>query len=188
MKGGATGFMPDSIIPYKVYNTCQSHPGFDITTPEKCAFHIDQQQATVQNANNIKYAGGGVQPHPYEGTPGIVPQIDTGATNIGPNGPLRQAIVGNNTNSQGLEDSKWDYTVLPSSETGTAYVFSKHPTSGGNRKRRRTKRRRTKRRRTKRRKSKRHLRRKTKKPKQLKKSHRRLTRRKRVKRTHRKKK
>ena len=190
MKGGTTGFMPGSIVPYKSYGICESHPGSGTTTPESCALHISQQQASAQNANNNKYAGGGsLYPGPYPGPyagQAVVPQLETGVPTIGPNGPLLQAVNGNRTHSQGLENAKYDYLVLPSSETGTAYVFdqTKSFATGGKRKRRRTRRRRRTR----------HVRRRVRKSKrsrksrQSKKQYRRSTRKRQVRRTYRKKK
>ncbi len=178
MKGGTTGFMPNSILPYTSYGICESHPGSGATTPESCALHINQQQASVQNANNNKYAGGG----PDTGL-AVVPQLENGVPMIGPNGPLQQAVSGNLTHSQGLENGKYDHLALPSSETGSAYVFDQTEplTAGGKKRRRKTKRRRITRYR--RRKAK-----KSRKSKKSRKQYRRLTRRRRVRRTYRKKK
>ena len=183
MKGGTTGFMPNSIVPYTSYGICASHPGSGATTPESCALHINQQQASVQNANNNKYAGGGsIYPGLYAGK-AVVPQLETGVPTISPNGPLQQAVDGNLTHSQGLENGKYDDLALPSSETGSAYVFdqTRSLTAGGKKRRRKTKRRnRTRYRRRKARKSR--------KSKKSRKQYRRLTRRRRVRRTYRKKK
>ena len=187
MKGSTTGFMPNSIVAYNTYGTCASHPGSGMTTPEGCALHIGQQQASVQNTNNNKYAGGGsLCPGPYAGQ-AVVPQLETGVPTIGPNGPLQQAVVGNMTHAQGLENSKYDDLALSSTKTGAAYVFDQLPTVGG-KKRRRTVRRRTKGRRTKGRKRTRYLRRKAKKSRKSRKHYKRSMRKRRVRRTHRKKK
>ena len=178
MKGGTTGFMPDSIMPYKSFGVCHAYPVSGTTTPEACALHIDQQQASVQNTNNNKYAGGG----PYTGL-AVVPQLENGVPMIGPNGPLQQAVSGNLTHSQGLENSRYDDLVFPSRETGAAYVFDQTEplTAGGKKRRRKTKRRR--RTRYRRRKAK-----KSRKSRKTRKQYRRMTRRRRVRRTYRKKK
>ena len=189
MKGSTTGFMPNSIVSYNVYRPCASHPTSGANTPAGCALYKGQHQASVQNTNNNKYAGGGslCLGSPAGVPPGTVPQIDTGLQTMGPNGPLQQAVVGNMTHAQGKANSMYDYLVLPPGKTGTAYAKDQLLTVGG-KKRRKTVRRRTKGRRTKGRKRTRYLRRKAKKSRKSRKHYKRSMRKRRVRRTYRKKK
>ena len=188
MKGSTTGFMPNSIVAYNTYGPCVDVTS-GMTTPGGCALHTGQQQASVQNTNNNKYAGGGslCLGSPAGVPPGTVPQIDTGLQTMGPNGPLQQAVVGNMTHAQGKANSMYDYLVLPPGKTGTAYAKDQLLTVGG-KKRRKTVRRRTKGRRTKGRKRTRYLRRKAKKSRKSRKHYKRSMRKRRVRRTYRKKK